>query len=348
MCQTLAIHLPIGRFYRIDFHPKPNDTITMIDILPFTYGVHHIEQTDAGVVFHRMTSELEAFYSYNEAALLRATCATNVRLRFRTNSTKLYLKLAYGQFARPISCVNVLVEGAEPLCVDAEKVAEGFAKELPLETKGEIKDVQVSFPHLAQVVLQDFRLEEGAHIEAASPLKGKMVFVGDSIFQGMTSSCAENSIGAIFGRRLGCDIQNVAVGGAVMQPEVVRLSRILGGTMVAINFGVNDFAQSIPMAMFEQRTREVARLLAENARNRKPFVVVPIPFPGESGPNKEGLSSEDYRNCIRRVMGEYPTITLVEGMEFYPNDRKYFIDSCHPNDAGSALYAEAFAEAVRL
>lgn len=319
----------------------------MIDLLPYVYGVQRVEQTDAGVVFHRMTPELEAFYSYSEAALLRATCATNVRLRFRTNSTRLYLKLAYGQFARPISCVNVLVEGSDSLCVDAEKVAEGFAKEIPLDTKGEMREVQVSFPHLAQIVLQDFKLAEGARIEATSPLKGKMVFVGDSIFQGMTSSCAENSIQAIFGRMLGCDIHNIAVGGAIMQPEAVRFSRALGGTMVAINFGVNDFAQSIPMAVFEQRTREVARLLAEDAQNRKPFVVVPIPFPGESGPNKEGHTSEDYRNCIRCIMGEYPAITIVEGMEFYPNDRQYFIDSCHPNDAGSALYADGFVKAVR-
>ena len=320
----------------------------MLDIQPYLYGVHHIEQTDAGVVFHRMNSELEAFYHYNDAAFLRATCATNVRLRFRTNSTKLYLKMAYGQFARPISCVNVLAEGADPICVDAEKVEEGFSKEIPLNTNGEMRDVQVSFPHLAQVVLQDFRLEEGARIEAASPLKGKMVFVGDSIFQGMTSSCAENSVEAIFGRKLGCDIHNLAVGGAVMQPEAVRLSRALGGTMVAINFGVNDFAQAIPMAVFEQRTREAVRLLAEDAPNRKPYVVVPIPFPGENGPNKEGLVSEDYRNCIRKAAKEYPAITLVEGMEFYPNDRKYFIDSCHPNDAGSALYADGFVKAVRV
>ncbi len=319
----------------------------MLDIQPYLYGVHHVEQTDAGVVFHRMTAELEAFYSYSDAALLRATCTTNVRLRFRTNSTKLFLKMAYGQFARPISCVNVLVEGANPICVDAEKVEEGFAKELPLKTNGEMKEVQVSFPHLAQVVLQDFRLDDGARIEAASPLKGKMVFVGDSIFQGMTSSSAENSIEAIFGRKLGCDIHNLAVGGAIMQPEAVRLSRALGGTMVAINFGVNDFAQAISMAVFEQRTRDSIRLLAEDAQNRKPYVVVPIPFPGENGPNKEGLTSEDYRNCIRKAAKEYPAITLIEGMEFYPNDRKYFIDSCHPNDAGAAIYADGFAKAVR-
>ena len=318
----------------------------MLDLQPYLYGVHHVEQTDAGVVFHRMTPELEAFYSYSDAALLRATCATNVRLRFRTNSTKLYLKMAYGQFARPISCVNVLVEGADPLCVDAKKVKEGFAKEIPLDTKGELKEVQVSFPHLSQIVLQDFRLEDGARIEAVSPLKGKMVFVGDSIFQGMTSSCAENSVEAIFGRIVGCDIHNIAVGGAVMQPEAVKLSRALGGTMVAINFGVNDFAQAIPMDVFEQRTREAIRLLAEDAPNRKPYVVVPIPFPGENGPNKEGLTSEDYRTCIRNTTRKHSSITLIEGMEFYPNDRKYFIDSCHPNDAGSALYAEAFAKRV--
>ncbi len=319
----------------------------MLDIQPYLYGVHHVEQTDAGVVFHRMTPELEAFYSYSDAALLRATCATNVRLRFRTNSTKLYLKMAYGLFARPISCVNVLVEGADSICVDAEKVEEGFAKEILLDTKSEMKEVQVSFPHLAQVVLQDFRLDEGARIEAASPLKGKMVFVGDSIFQGMTSSCAENSVEAIFGKIVGCDIHNLAVGGAIMQPEAVRLSRALGGTMVAINFGVNDFAQAIPMAVFEQRTRDSVRLLAEDAQNRKPYVVVPIPFPGENGPNKEGLTSEDYRNCIRRAAKEYSAITLIEGMEFYPNDRKYFIDSCHPNDAGAAIYADGFAKAIR-
>ena len=68
----------------------------MLDLQPYLFGVHHIEHTDEGVVFHRMTPELEAFYSYSDAALLRATCATNVRLRFRTNSTKLYLKMAYG------------------------------------------------------------------------------------------------------------------------------------------------------------------------------------------------------------------------------------------------------------
>ncbi len=309
---------------------------------PMCFGACEIVKTaGGGVSFSRMTPELARFYSYAEGAVIRASCPTNVRLRFMTDSGRIGLKMRFGPAARTIYCLEVAVKG-HGACRYFQDTADHVA-DVAFTLPGEgLREVTVAMPHLAECVLEEMELEDGAAFEKAPPFARKIVAVGDSILQGMTSSCCTRSIFGLLGEMLEADVHNVAVGGAVMGWEPVAASAALGGNAVVVGFGVNDYIQETEMGLFRERAMECMRVLASNAA-RKSVVVTPIPYPGGRQRTSTGHSMEDYRDAIREAVALFPETTLLDGPEFFPDDRRYYIDDCHPNDSGARIYAEALA-----
>jgi len=318
-------------------------TLDLLSCRQFVFGAAALAKGQHGIAPTRMTPELRNLYSYNEAALIRADSLTNIRIRFKTDSKKLAIGIWFGAVARPVYAVDVLVPGEKMLTIEPDAPGKPLDKTIAIPGKG-MRDVTIMLPNLVVAEITRLELDDDASVEDATPYKGKLVVVGDSILQGMTTTTPAKAIASLVGEAMGCDIHNIAVGGAVMRPEAAELSKALGGNMIIVGFGVNDFAQSIPLDEFTKRTQRTAEILA--ADSRKAVVITPIPYPGYTGPNSQCASCEDYRDCIRKVLRAFPGIALIEGTRFFPNDKSCFVDSCHPNDKGSMVYADALAKTL--
>ncbi len=317
--------------------------ISLLEHRDFAYGVAGIKEGKNGLVFERMTDKLSEIYGYSESAEIRAKSPSDVRIRFKTDSKTLGVKLFYGRAARKLYTLDVAVDGMEPQVLVPEQ--EGGPLDVTVELPGEgLRTVEINLPNLIESELASLRVDDGARLETADGYHGKLVVVGDSITQGMTCSHPADSTFARFSRMTGMDVHNLAVGGAVMNPEPVLASRELGGTDVIVAFGINDFSTSKPLAKFSAQTREVCEYL--QADSRRPYLVVPIPYPGENGPNKENLTSDDYREVIRKTAAEFPRITVFDGMQFFPMEEALYVDNCHPNNLGMAVYAKTLASVI--
>jgi len=312
----------------------------------FLFGFHSVNETPDGLQMNRLNSDLYAIYSNTEAATIRAECTTNIRLRFRTDSQNIALSLRFGASARLIFVTDISVKGFDTISVSPLSSENGIDVSVILPGSG-MRDVTIQFPHLVKTFLKDILLDDNAAIEHATPLDGKMLFVGDSIFQGMTASSPTRTLASIAANILNKDLVNVAIGGATMDAMAVESSKGYGADIALVNFGVNDYAHGITLDEFRQRTVACAKALASNPA-WKPVAISPIPFPGDSGTNTAGHTFAEFRKAFTDIMSSHSQITVLDGFDIVPNDQDCFIDSCHPNDMGSLIYGNAIAKAIKL
>ncbi len=312
----------------------------------YLFGTFSMNESPVGFELVRMNGELAEIYGRKKSTIIRAECTTNIRLRFKTDSQNLGLSLRYGDAARLVYATDISIKGFETISLSPLDPADGMDVTVRLPGTG-VRDVTVEFPHLIKTWLKDVRLDNDAVIEPAEQLEGKMIFIGDSIFQGMTASSPTKTLASIAANLLHKDVVNVAVGGGTMDARPVEAAKEYGADIALVNFGVNDYAHGGSLDDFRKRTIECAKALASN-REWKAYAVSPVPYPNDKGKNSTGNTFAAFRKIFMDVMSGYSEINVLDGFEIVPNDKDCFIDGCHPNDMGSLIYGNAIAKAIKL
>ena len=312
----------------------------------YIFGTFSVNESPLGLELVRMNSELAEIYGRKRSTIVRAECATGIRMRFRTDSQHVGLSLRYGDAARLIYATDVTVKGFDTMSLSPLDPADGMDVTVRLPGTG-AREVTIEFPHLVRTWLKDVRLDDNATLQPADQLDGKMIFIGDSIFQGMTASSPTRTLASIAANLLHKDLVNVAVGGAMMDARPVESSKDYGADIALVNFGVNDYAHGGRLDDFKKRTVECAKALASNSEWQA-YAISPIPYPNDKGKNTAGNTFAEFRKVFTDVMSGYSSIKVLDGFEMVPNDRDCFIDGCHPNDMGSLIYGNAIAKAIKL
>ena len=106
-------------------------------------------------------------------------------------------------------------------------------------------------------------------------------------------------------------------------------------------FGVNDCSQQRTLEEFAADTRGMFEALTSRSEANV-YALTPIPWPA-SPPDRK---LEDFRDAIRVAARHFERVQVIEGTELVPNDARYFVDGCHPNDAGMQAYAENLLEQI--
>jgi lysophospholipase L1-like esterase len=317
------------------------DFVMEIDLLEngeFVFGVASYEYSDGAYRFFRMTEALSDFFSDNENSIIRASNTSGVRISFVTDSEYLAMEVLYGRFSRPIFTIDIIVDGEHKLTFGpAEHVDEfNFSTELP--GNGE-KTVEIFLPTMAECAVKGIMLEDGATLSEVPEKAVPLLFIGDSITQGMTVSTPSLTYPAQVATVLGADFHNLAVGGATMQKELAPLVMDLDWQKVFIAFGVNDFSQGRQLVEFEAECRGMLEVLSSR-ENAEITLLTPIPWALRTNANDIGLSLEEYREVLRKVAKEFPKVKVIEGTKLVPDDSQYYVDNIHPNDLGAAVYAD--------
>lgn len=284
--------------------------------------------------FVRMNDRMMAFYSDTEVRTQRAKCVSGVRLLFAADAEKLEFEVQYSYFAREVFGTDVMVDGK---CftfdgAGVHQLALGSGK----------KQIEIHLPHL--VILDKFSLKvnDEAVVETLPASARKLLFCGDSIFQGMTCSSAAKTLAAKTADALQMDWLNVSVGGAIMDPDGVEAALFSAGKddVILMNYGINDAFKDIPLDVFRERTGRTMELLSRFSGQA--VFVTPI-YCATVDAKKKNL----YRDIIFEEQLKYPKNYVINGDEIFPADEKLLIDGVHPNDQGMQAYAEGLTGALK-
>jgi lysophospholipase L1-like esterase len=281
------------------------------------------------------------------------------RIRFRTNSTALAIRLEYPE---PPGMKNMHAFGQTGVDLYADGVYRGTAIDDSEGKPGKTyehtyykdqpraeREVTLYLPLYIGVKVLGIGVDEDAGIERAKPfaIAKPLVFYGTSITQGGCASRSGMSYQAILGRMLNADFVNLGFSGnGLGEPELARAVADIEASVYVL-----DFAQNNPTV--ESLAQAYAPFI-ETIRSKHPetpiLVITPIYAAHESWARDARL--EGMRELIRRVAAEKIAagdrhLEIVEGTDLLgPARGDGLVDGTHPNDLGFQWMAEGLAARI--
>jgi lysophospholipase L1-like esterase len=314
-------------------------------------GMCALRSADGAVQFRRLPPALETFYHGAEGSRIRARCTSGVRIHFISNTRRIRLVARYGH------AVAWTKKHAFDFEVDG-KVVKSFGS--PEADPGTVlsdtvfddldrrdRDFVIWLPHLCEAQVERMEIETDASLREATLPSGRWLALGDSITQGFVTDGPSETYVALTARKLGLDFVNMGVGGATTEVALGAAAGDVPADIITVALGLNDYVTHRPSAQFEH---EVTRLL-QSLREIAPHVTIawitPIPYVGKGGvKNAAGLYLGDYAHIIRRVARLCRT-KVIDGFSLLPEEECWFVDNCHPNRAGHALYARNLSDRLK-
>jgi lysophospholipase L1-like esterase len=275
------------------------------------------------------------------------------RIRFRTNSSTLAIRLEYPE---PPGMANMHAFGQTGVDLYADGVYRGTAiagREAKAGATKEhvyfkqqpdaFREITLYLPLYMGVKVLGIGVDPEARIERAKPfaLPKPVVFYGTSITQGGCASRSGMSYQAILGRTLNADFVNLGFSGnGLGEPELARAVASIDAASY-----VMDFAQNNPTV--ESLTQAYAPFL-EAIRAQHPetpiLVITPIYSAREAWSRDsrlEGMRELIRQVAARRIAAGDRHIEIVEGTDLLgPSRGDGLVDGTHPNDLGFEWMAE--------
>lgn len=308
-------------------------------------GVAEAVPRENGTELRRMTPELSAFYSGSEAFRIRAGAPAGVRIRFATDARSFAMKIAYGGEARQLYAADVTVDRGEVRSFTPGSRQEEFRFECPLP--GGEHAVEIALPNLVECPAVEIELEKGAAVSPLPPRR-TILFLGDSITQGMTVTHPALAWPARYAARHDFDFVNLAVGGATMRASLGKFALAYRWQEAFVAYGVNDFTQSRPIPEFLDDARGMLRaLLSRPEAIIRLLTPIPLPDPARRV-NANGDTLQMFRDGLRELAArEFPRVKVIDGCSLVPGDSAFYADRLHPNDRGAILFAENLLDRTR-
>ena len=278
------------------------------------------------------------------------------RIRFRTNSSTLAIRLEYpkppnmsNMHAFGQTGVDLYIDGRyRNTAIAAANSKPGLVQEHVFykdQPRAE-HDVTLYLPLYMPVKVLGIGVDEAAAIQPPHPfaLSKPIVFYGTSITQGGCASRSGMSYQAILGRMLDIDFVNLGFSGnGKGEPEMARAVADIDASCFVL-----DFAQNNPTV---ESLKQVYAPFVETIRSKHPetpmLVITPIYSARESWSADTRL--EEMRILIREVAGRRIAagdrkLEILEGTDLIgPSRENGLVDGTHPNDLGFEWMAEGLA-----
>jgi lysophospholipase L1-like esterase len=286
------------------------------------------------------------------------------RIRFRTDSARLAIRLEYGSppnmanmHAFGQTGVDLYLDGAyvSTAVADAEakpgKVYETVLLDLSEQPRTQ-REVTLYLPLYKPVKVLSIGVDEKAKLAKAKPfaIAKPVVFYGTSITQGGCASRAGMSYQAILGRKLNIDFVNLGFSGnGLGEPEVARAVSEIDASCYVLDFGANHKTGA---AM-----REVYEPFLDYLRKQHPALPIVVMTPlYTSRELRLPAVKADWRErrefieqvVRRRIRAGDNHLFLVDGAALLgPSPGEGLVDGGHPNDLGFYWMAENLAPTLR-
>jgi hypothetical protein len=277
---------------------------------------------------------------------------SGLRIRFRTDSTQVAIKLAYpsppnmtNMHAFGQTGVDLYVDGvyrstaiAPKDAAESTPIEHVFFENLPRQER----EITIYLPLYKPVKVLGIGLDADAKITKARrfAVAKPVVFYGTSITQGGCASRSGMSYQAILARQLNIDFVNLGFSGnGKGEPAVAKMV----GEIDAAAF-VLDFAQNNPTI---ESLREVYEPFLETIRKEHPQTPIVVITAIASARETERL--DQMRRHVRQVVQQLIAkgdrlLTLVEGVALLgPNRLDGLVDGVHPNDLGFQWIADGLS-----
>ena len=198
------------------------------------------------------------------------------------------------------------------------------------------KDVIVYLPADATGLVRDFEI----NAEYSPAKKGeKVLWIGDSITQGFGPLRSAHTYVSVANRLLNYDIINQGIGGYVYDKNTMVPMEGYRPDKIIIAMGTNQFG-SETMKDVEEYYESLKAVYGDT-----PVLCVSPIWRGDCPDRYEVF--ERFCDNVKKIAGQYPNVTVVDGFDLVPHLPEYYLDNLHPNVIGTELYGRNLVEAIK-
>ncbi|HVJ69088.1 MAG TPA: SGNH/GDSL hydrolase family protein [Caulifigura sp.] len=281
----------------------------------------------------------------------RSRCPSGARIVFRSNTTKLAIRLESSDSAA-VKAVDAFIDGQPGESSFTRRTDQQAELLLFDHQKAAAKDITIYLPHGQEVIVTALGLDSGATIEPvqhtfARPLP--VVYYGSSVCQGSGAVHPGQTYPAILSRELNLDFINLGFGGAgKAEPNVVALVNSIHASGYVFDLGKS----------YGDQDATAFRNMLQTVRASHPetpiVVITPITSIKETNERDYSKRSVHTRTVMRDPVNELiqagdKRLFLVEGEDLlgFQDHALLSKDGVHPSDTGYALIASRLAPTLK-
>ena len=312
----------------------------------YFHGCLRVDSVPEGLVPRRFTAyQLNHWDASGEVRMVRARSTAGITMRFTTDQE--VLRFRY----------TVLTNCKDEITFDLwEGNCLTQAVTFPASGSGVVefhrilgcdREVRIYLPYTAEVALSDFDFGNAHPIPESADAK-RILWLGDSISQGMRAIHPSETLVSVLARRWNCEILNHGVGGCGFKDICSDFSADdWNPELLVILLGTNDTGvyredSERYQNLLKTRLDEACAVFsAENIRRITPFW-------------RAGLETDPALRCafmaicdLIRKEAAARGIPLIEGYYANPRCADFYEDGhLHPNDSGFAAIAEVLEHQI--
>lgn len=291
----------------------------------------------------RFTDTQLQFYRERDNFLYeRALCTSGITMDFTTDQRRLSFHYSAHSFVRSQNTFDIYEESelVQTVPVSADRPSGTVEYVRCCESPSR---VTIYLPAMACAHISDLNL---ASYAPAPPSETRLLFVGDSITQGIQCQHSSMAYPSILGRRLSAETLNQGVGGFYYEQKSLDEKINFNPDIVFVAYGTNDF-----------RIFHDVNVIAEHAETyfsdvlklypKSRIVVIPPIW-------RADLSSEPERELFQETCGAIVRLArafdffAVDGQALVDHEEELFADGyLHPNDRGFGQYAECLCNLIK-
>lgn len=300
--------------------------------------------------FYRLP--VEVMRSAGDGVTCRAQCPSGARVRFRTDSPSITVRMVLRRVGVDWAMSRVAASGMAVYsgAVSAPKylgvvVPDDYSDE---PTKAEqrfekmhtMEDVTVFLARNEELISLEIIIEDGASIEPPTPyaISKPIVFYGSSITEGGCATRNTNSYTALLSKWLDADYINLGFSGAAKGESAVA-SYIASLDMCAF---VYDYDHNAPDVAHLEATHEPFFQIIRECHPLLPIIMLTKPD-FDSNPQDAAARREViYRTYTNALEAGDEHVAFIDGETYFgPHDREVCtVEGCHPNDLGFMRMAQ--------
>lgn len=307
------------------------------------HGCLEVVETENGYFPVRFTPGQLWVYGEDPNLKIRSLCTAGVFLEFETDAGEVFFAYHALLFARPYIAFDIYENGVlteTVRCPDNSASGEVVYRR---RSRGPSK-LRIYLPNTAQIVVRDFFAGDCRPV----PRKAgkKLLFLGDSITQGMVAESPSLTYTSQLSRCFDADALNQGVGGERFRAETLDSLPGFRPDLILVAYGTNDSTQP-------ESAEEIGRNISAYFQRLRG--IFPSPKVAAVTPVWRAECADDpqYEEKLCRISDAVVRSALqtdcaaVDGMSLVPHMARYYQDGIHPNDIGFSQYAIHLIREIR-
>ncbi len=294
----------------------------------------------------RFTPSQIEYYGKIEIFRIRSECCAGICLRVRTDAEEIGLDFSYEQGARGYYGLAVEKDGNLIHQFHSPQQMNGrMSVSVPLGKDDEPREITIYLSQIRPVRIHAVTVADGCVAEAVTPAPKKLLCLGDSITQGMSSAIPAVTYATALSRILKMDILNQAVGGHYYDADSLDATIDYKPDLITVAYGTNDWTGNVREQTIRSNVTSYLQKLAQIFPAVKTVVITPLWRSDHHAVHDGGLF-KDFCQAIADTAASFGNVYLLNGYHMIPHHGDYYVDGLHPNDLGALWLASRLAAEI--